>query len=238
MHKHGHAPAHRREVLAEQCWQGHSAAPQGCRMSADIPRDAGSTGQGAQHRLSLTSNRERAQSGPSLAGDSISVTQLRDAHVQATSKPHPQGKPCRQGQLQCRGGCGCSHQDAGVATPSQWSNCSWPLSPSTAHSCSCPGWLALCPSRGLQGRGGAGDPPHKMGSLSQLPCGMEQPSPPCLSSPCLVLPKDPSPSPCPTPASTTPSPTPGVGWAADTPSPASPYPVCSSQPLSHKSLPW
>lgn len=99
MHKHGHAPAHRREVLAEQCWQGHSAAPQGCRMSADIPRDAGSTGQGAQHRLSLTSNRERAQSGPSLAGDSISVTQLRDAHVQATSKPHPQGKPCRQGQL-------------------------------------------------------------------------------------------------------------------------------------------
>lgn len=101
MHKHGHAPAHRREVLAEQCWQGHSAAPQGCRMSADIPRDAGSTGQGAQHRLSLTSNREKAHSGPSLAGDSISVTQLRDAHVQATSKPHPQGKPCRQGQLPC-----------------------------------------------------------------------------------------------------------------------------------------
>lgn len=128
-------------------------------------------------------------------------------------------------------GCWCGHTIPMVQLP-------WPLSPSTAHSHSCPGWLALHPSRGLQGRGGAGDPPHKMGSFSQLPYGMEQPSPPCLSSPCLVLPKDPSPSPCPTPASTTPSPTPGVGWAADTPSPASPYPVCSSQPLSHKSLPW
>lgn len=86
-------------MLAEQRWQGHSAVPQGCRMAANIPRDAGSTGQGAQHRLSLASSRERAQSGPSLAGGSISVTQLRDARVQATSVPRPQGKPCRQGQL-------------------------------------------------------------------------------------------------------------------------------------------